>query len=173
LLWIGVEHPEFVSRKANAFGRSANLALFIDRELDAHTVFDGEVVCFDSAGRPRFYELMLGRGDPAFVVFDILALEGRDLRGLAMIERKKILRRFTPRRSSFVLFADFIEARGCDFYRSFADEISKGWWRSGKLRRTTAISRRPRGLRSRVRSIARRATGQSCSCDSARPTRSA
>jgi hypothetical protein len=56
---------------------------------------------------------MFGRGDPAFVAFDFLALEG--LRKLALIERKKILRRLIPLRSSFVLFADQIEGRGCDF----------------------------------------------------------
>jgi ATP-dependent DNA ligase len=60
---------------------------------------------------------MFGRDEPAFFAFDVLALEGRDLRELALIERKKILRRLIPRRSSFVLFADFIEARGCHFYR--------------------------------------------------------
>jgi hypothetical protein len=54
---------------------SRKLALFIDRELDVQAVLDGEVVCFDSDGRPRFYELMFGRGDPAFVVFDVLAHE--------------------------------------------------------------------------------------------------
>jgi bifunctional non-homologous end joining protein LigD len=47
----------------------------------------------------------------------VLALEGRDLRDRPLVERKKILRRLVPRRSSFVLFADHIEARGCDFYR--------------------------------------------------------
>jgi bifunctional non-homologous end joining protein LigD len=74
LLSIGTARPEFVSRKAYAFARFANLALFIDRELDANAVLDGEVVCFDREGRPRFYDLMFGRGDPAFVVFDILVL---------------------------------------------------------------------------------------------------
>jgi ATP-dependent DNA ligase len=33
LLSIGVEHPEFISRNANAFTRFSSLALFIDREL--------------------------------------------------------------------------------------------------------------------------------------------
>jgi bifunctional non-homologous end joining protein LigD len=48
LLSTGVERPAFVSRKANAFARFSNLASFIDRELHAHAVLDGEVVCFDS-----------------------------------------------------------------------------------------------------------------------------
>ncbi len=39
----------------------------------------------------------------------MLALEGRDLRELALIERKKILRRLIQQRSSFVLFADHVE----------------------------------------------------------------
>jgi bifunctional non-homologous end joining protein LigD len=126
LLSIGVGRPEFVSRKAKAFARFSNLALFIDRELDAQAVLDGEVVCFDLEGRPRFYDLMFGRGDPAFVVFDLLALDGRDVRGLALIERKKILRRLIPRRSSFVLFADYIEGRGCDFYRAVCSRDLEG-----------------------------------------------
>jgi hypothetical protein len=52
--------------------------------------------CFDSKGRPRFYELMFGRGDRAFVAFDVLALGGRDLRELPPIEgivAKRKLRR--------------------------------------------------------------------------------
>jgi bifunctional non-homologous end joining protein LigD len=117
LLSIGSQLPEFISRNKNTLARFANLARFVERELDACTVLDGEVVCFDSEVRPRLYELMLGRGDPAFVVFDVLAPEGLDLRHLAPIERKNLLRRLIPRRSSFVLFADFIDARGRDYYR--------------------------------------------------------
>jgi bifunctional non-homologous end joining protein LigD len=99
------------------WARFSSLALFIDRELTVQAVLDGEVVCLDREGRPRFYQLMFGRGDPVFVVFDILALEGRDLRERPLMKRKQILRRLIPRRSPFLLFADFIEARGCDFYR--------------------------------------------------------
>jgi ATP-dependent DNA ligase len=64
--------PEFISRKGNTFARFSSLALFIDRELDA--ALNGEVVCFDREGRPRFYELMFGRGDPTFVAYDVLVL---------------------------------------------------------------------------------------------------
>jgi ATP-dependent DNA ligase len=47
LLSIGMERPEFVSRRANAFAGFSNLALFIDRELDTHAVLDGEVATAD------------------------------------------------------------------------------------------------------------------------------
>jgi ATP-dependent DNA ligase len=95
---------------------------------------------------------MSGRGDTAFVVFDILALEGRDLRDLALIERKKILRRLIPRHSSFVLFADFIEARGCDFYRAVCARDLEGIvakWKAAPHRPDVAPSS-DQGQKSRV-----------------------
>ena len=57
---------------------------------------------------------MLGRGDPAFVAFDVRALEGRDLRELDGAQENPSPPHPAP---LVVLFADFIEARGCDFYR--------------------------------------------------------
>jgi ATP-dependent DNA ligase len=50
LLSVGSQRPEFISRNANTLARFANLALFIDRELDASAVLDGEIVCFDCEG---------------------------------------------------------------------------------------------------------------------------
>ena len=63
---------------------------------------------------------MLRRDDPAFVVFGVLTLEDRDLRELPLIERKKILSRLIPKRSSFILFADHIERRDVIFIDSSA-----------------------------------------------------
>jgi bifunctional non-homologous end joining protein LigD len=117
LLSVGGQRPEFISRNANPLARFGKLALVIDRELAAAGVLDGEIVCFDREGRPRFYDLMFRRGDPAFVAFDVLALEGQDLRERSLAKRKKISRSLIPRRSPFVLYADHIEARGCDFFR--------------------------------------------------------
>jgi hypothetical protein len=50
LLSIGVDRPESISRKVDAFARFSNLALFIDRELHAHAVLDGEIVCLRLRG---------------------------------------------------------------------------------------------------------------------------
>jgi len=143
LLSTGSQRPEFISGNANSLARFANLALFIDRELDADAVLDGEIVCFDREGRPRFYELMFRRGEPAFVVFDVLALDGQDLRERPLIDRKKILRRLIPPRSPFVLYADFIEARGCDFFqlvcaRDLEEIVAK--WKVGPYRPDAPLS---------------------------------
>lgn len=73
-------------------------------------VLDGEVVVNDAEGRPSFSQLqrrgrILNRADalrasielPAFYhVFDLLGIEGHDLRGLPLLERKQILRDILP-----------------------------------------------------------------------------
>ncbi len=54
-------------------------------------VFDGEICVLDSDGRPQFNDLLFGRGDPVYVVFDLLAYEGEDIRSLPLKERRAIL----------------------------------------------------------------------------------
>ena len=64
-----------------------------------NAILDGEVVCLDSDdGRPLFNALLHRRSEPCFVAFDCLWLDGRDLRRLPLIERKRVLRRIIPRR---------------------------------------------------------------------------
>jgi len=54
-------------------------------------VFDGEICALDSDGRPHFNDLLFGRGDPVYVVFDLLFYEGEDIRSLPLKERRAIL----------------------------------------------------------------------------------
>ena len=56
-------------------------------------VLDGEVVCLDESGYPQFTDLLFHRAEPCFFAFDVLFLEGYDLRNNALIERKAELRR--------------------------------------------------------------------------------
>jgi bifunctional non-homologous end joining protein LigD len=125
--------------------RFGGLAAAIARELRRSAVLDGELVCFDRDGRPRFYDLTFNRGDPCFVPFRVLEVDGRDLRERPLIERKRMLRRPVPHRSSRLLFADFVEARGCDFYRPCAREISRASSPSGTPRRIDPTRRCPPG----------------------------
>ena len=43
-------------------------------------VLDGEVVALDGDGRPQFNALFWKRAQPFFYAFDLLALDGEDLR---------------------------------------------------------------------------------------------
>ena len=54
----------------------------IGNEVTCEAGLDGEIVCIDAEGRPQFYELLRRRGDPVFYVFDLMWLDGEDLREL-------------------------------------------------------------------------------------------
>jgi bifunctional non-homologous end joining protein LigD len=66
-------------------------------------VIDGEVIAVDETGRPQFYELLRVPRTASYVAFDILWLNGADLRSLPLTERRKslqgIVSRSFPRRS--------------------------------------------------------------------------
>ena len=92
--------------------------------LDTFTL-DGELVALDERGRSSFERLQrrFSQTDPVAVAraqvevptvlyaFDLLAASGRDLRGLALQERKALLERFVPRLGQ-VRLADHVEEHG-------------------------------------------------------------
>ncbi|MFZ2155367.1 MAG: non-homologous end-joining DNA ligase [Bradyrhizobium sp.] len=62
-------------------------------------VIDGELVALDSRGRSRFQLLQNARNTRArlvYYVFDLLFLNGRNLRRLPLIERKRLLKTLLP-----------------------------------------------------------------------------
>ena len=52
------------------------------------------------------------RGPFSFVAWDVLVLNGNDVRRLALADRKRLLRAIVPRRSSSVLYAQHFAGRG-------------------------------------------------------------
>jgi len=59
--------------------------------LPLDCVFDGEICVLDEDGKPRFNDLLFGRGEPVYVVFDLLFYEREDIRSLPLKERRAIL----------------------------------------------------------------------------------
>ena len=83
-----------VSRKGHAYRRFNDLCDAVAADLEArNAILDGEIVCLDDQGRSRFYDLMFRRRTPYFYVFDLLWLDGEDLRDLSLLERKARLSR--------------------------------------------------------------------------------
>jgi ATP-dependent DNA ligase len=84
-----------LSRNGKDFTRRfASIAEALEA-LPNETVIDGEVVAFDSAGRPSFNVLQNSLSEAAalhFYVFDLLALRGADLTGLPLEKRRALLR---------------------------------------------------------------------------------
>jgi bifunctional non-homologous end joining protein LigD len=90
-IWDG--NCELISRKRNAYKSFQDLRDNLAKLKVKNAVIDGELVCLDSEGRSIFNELLFRRGSPIFYAFDLLYLNGRDLRQLPLIARKEELRR--------------------------------------------------------------------------------
>jgi len=63
-------------------------------------VLDGELVAFDAHGRSRFQLLqnaLRTKADLKYCIFDIMFLDGKDLRGSTLLERKEKLKSILPK----------------------------------------------------------------------------
>jgi bifunctional non-homologous end joining protein LigD len=71
--------------------RFPNVARALGRLAVGEAVVDGEVVVLDAAGASRFQLLQEGSEDALFFAFDILWLDGQDLRARPIEERRDLL----------------------------------------------------------------------------------
>ena len=79
---------ELVSRNAHVYKSFAGLAADLAR-LGIRAIIDGEIVCLDSDGRPHFDRLFYRRDAPYFYGFEIVSLDGRDLRALPLLSARR------------------------------------------------------------------------------------
>jgi bifunctional non-homologous end joining protein LigD len=108
-----------VSRNLHVYKPFSDLCEAIFSELAGRTaVVDGEIVCLDHAGRPQFYTLLRRRTPAYFYAFDLVQLDGQDLRKQPLIERKRLLRSLIGPQCSRLLYVDHMDARGIDLFRA-------------------------------------------------------
>src|SRR5215469_10569068 len=75
-------------------------------------ILDGEIVVLDSEGRSIFADLMLGRGEVSYCAFDLVWLNGRDLRYKPLLERKRLLRQLVPKDHTRLLYMSHLVRGG-------------------------------------------------------------
>ncbi|MFO1304463.1 MAG: DNA ligase D [Burkholderiales bacterium] len=115
--------------KCRLFSRNAKdwTATFpqVARDLAALPVvdawIDGEVVVLDDSGKSSFQRLQnaLGGGDVeglAFFAFDVMHLDGVDLRAVTLVERKKILGRLLAQAGGVVRAGPEVRGGGREFF---------------------------------------------------------
>jgi bifunctional non-homologous end joining protein LigD len=74
-----------VSRNGNPMHRFERLGVQIAASLDVNdAILDGEIIAADETGRPQFCDLLRHTRTPAYVAFDVLWLNGADLRPLPL-----------------------------------------------------------------------------------------
>jgi ATP-dependent DNA ligase len=77
-------------------------------------------------GTPAFYDLMRRRRPHHYYAFDLLWLDGQDLRDWPLVERKRLLRQIVPQRPAPVLYVDHVVAAGVDLYDAICGRDMEG-----------------------------------------------
>jgi len=85
-------------------------------------VIDGEIVVLDEKGRPSFQLLQQYQENPdhpiMYYVFDMLFLNGTDIRHLPLTERKELLKKALPKgKNSIIRYCEHVKTNGKDFFR--------------------------------------------------------
>src|SRR5215831_20122154 len=104
ILYVDREQAWLVSRNGKKFRQFDPLLKQVLRSLKGkRAILDGEIVVLDEKGRSKFYDLMAHRGEPRFYAFDLLWLNGIDLRSRPFLDRKRRLHRVNPLNDSHLL----------------------------------------------------------------------
>ena len=108
----------FFSRKKHRLTGFRDLGEAIVKEVRVdNAILDGELVATDHLGRTLFAALMQGSQQARYFCFDLLWLNGLDLRSLPLLSRKEKLKRILPSGSPHMLYVDHTREAGTELYR--------------------------------------------------------
>jgi ATP-dependent DNA ligase len=117
LLYLSGRECHFRSKRRNVLKQFEQLCYWVREELRVkEAILDGEVVALDSEGRQDFRGLLARRGNLHYAAFDVLWLNGKDLRGLPLTRRKRALERVIPATSTVLSRLFAVEGRCRDLF---------------------------------------------------------
>jgi bifunctional non-homologous end joining protein LigD len=109
---------KFYSRNGLFFGEEYPELYEELKKLHMYAVFDGEIVALDNKGRSSFQllqEVDKNSVRPLFYVFDLLEVEGKNIRELPLIQRKNQLKKLIGG-NEVIRYSDYIEKKGKEFF---------------------------------------------------------
>lgn len=117
LCYLEQRRCRFISRNGRLLSRFEELADQLAAVLDVDdAILDGEVIASDETGRPQFYDVIRHTRASAYVAFDILWIDGADLRPLTLSERRLRLQGILPKGSPIVSEAPSVVGRGRELF---------------------------------------------------------
>jgi bifunctional non-homologous end joining protein LigD len=126
LLYLSGREGHFRSKRGKVLKQFEQLCYWVREELRVkEAILDGEVVALDPEGRQDFRGLLARRGNLHYAAFDVLWLNGRDLRGLPLTRRKSALERVIPATSTLLSRVFAVEGRGRDLFAA-AERLDLG-----------------------------------------------
>lgn len=120
---------ELYSRNLKAFNKDFPLIVQDLQNLKLNAILDGEIAAVDKKGVPHFQLLQKRKsgtqGNIYYYVFDILSLNGKDLRDLPLAQRKTLLKALIPEDSQ-IRYLDHVEGKGIAFLQSAEKNACEG-----------------------------------------------
>jgi bifunctional non-homologous end joining protein LigD len=124
---------KLVSRNQNHFN-FLFLSVALGKLPMDNAILDGEVICLDANGVSQFNHLISRKHEPLFYAFDLLWLNGKDLRRLPLLERKQQLEKMLKKaKCPEILYAHHIVANGVGLFEEICARDLEGI--IGKLKR--------------------------------------
>lgn len=121
----------FTRRGLNWSNKFPHTLNSIEQLPAVNAIFDGEVVALDENGRPDFQTLqnsLKSKKDNylRYYLFDLLYLNGKDLKALPLLERKKMLRELLEGAPEQLVYSDHITENGEAFYKVSCEHKLEG-----------------------------------------------
>jgi bifunctional non-homologous end joining protein LigD len=117
------------SRNLLAFHRRYSPIVNSLERLGHDAVLDGEIVVVDETGKPRFQFLQsyqkTGQGVLVYQVFDLLYLDGHDLRNLPLVRRKELLAGLLDQLPN-VKLSEHVQEHGIALYKAVSEAGLEG-----------------------------------------------
>lgn len=132
LAFINKSSVSLYSRNHHAFNALFPSVVQQLSKLKVQAILDGEIVILDAQGKSEF-QLMQNyqkthQGALYYYVFDILYLNGKDLRELPLIKRKQLLKDLlsSSKELSLIRYSDHILGKGIKFFNAAKNKHLEG-----------------------------------------------
>ncbi|MGY3265007.1 DNA ligase D [Lysobacter sp. HA35] len=123
--------PMLWSRNGIPWNERAPELLKLLREFGTTAVFDGELIAVDKNGYSDFNALQKALSDKdannmRYVIFDLLAVDGQDLRDAPLIERKALLEELLKGADPRLFYSSHIVGRGPEVFEAARERGMEG-----------------------------------------------
>ncbi|HEY0961957.1 MAG TPA: non-homologous end-joining DNA ligase [Pseudomonadales bacterium] len=125
------KHGKHVLVSRNGLSFDAKFHDIVDAldTLPCAAIVDGEICALDRQGRSSFGRLQQHEDAPAeltYCLFDLLYVDGVDIRGLPLLQRKQLLKKLLDDCDPRLQYSDHIETKGLDFFEAARNSELEG-----------------------------------------------
>jgi bifunctional non-homologous end joining protein LigD len=142
----GGNELRFYSRNGNDFSEKFPVITTALKKIKHQAILDGEIVLLNEKNLPDFQKLQHYENHLSnpliYYVFDLLELDGKDMKELPLTDRKAILKKLVGKNNT-IRYCDHIEKDGIDFFEKAKEQGLEG------IIAKRADSRYAKGVRSK------------------------